>query len=162
MGTGSGAIALAVADEVPDVSVRGVDTSADALELARLNARRLSLDVDFRLVGAGGRYSDVERPVNGRYDLVLANLPYVRDEEWDTLPPEIRGYEPRQALLGGTDGMGPIRALLGDLPDCAAIALEVGAGQAEAVAELVRRAGFERTESRRDLAGVERVVVGLP
>jgi release factor glutamine methyltransferase len=161
VGTGSGAVALAIAHELgEDASVRGVDTSAGAIAVARANAARLSFDVDFRRVGAQGRHSDTESPVNGPWDLVLANLPYVSDDQWPTLSPEIREYEPREALLGGPDGLGPITALLGDLPSCRAVGLEVGAGQAGAVSELVRRAGFDRVDARRDLAGIDRLVVG--
>jgi len=162
VGTGSGAVALAVADEMQDVAVRGTDLAAGAIEVARANAQRLGLAVDFQRVGDERGYSHAERPIDGRWGLVVANLPYVRDDEWATLAPEITRYEPKEALLGGPDGLGPITALLADLPDCAAIALEVGAGQAPAVAGLVRRAGFERVEARRDLAGLERVVVGRP
>ena len=158
VGTGSGAVALAVASEIRDVSVRGVDTSAGAIELARENAEALGLAdrVTFATVSPSSRYSAVRRHL----DLVLANLPYVSEGEWATLAPEIREYEPREALLGGPDGLGPITALLKDPPPCHAVGLEVGAGQAEAVAELVRGAGFDRIEARRDLAGIDRVVVG--
>ena len=89
-----------------------------------------------------------------------ANLPYVPDADWAALAPEIREYEPREALLGGPDGLGPIRDLLAASPDCAAIALEVGEGQAPEVERLVAQAGFGTTERRRDLAGIERVVLG--
>jgi release factor glutamine methyltransferase len=160
VGTGSGAVALAVADEVDEVSVTGTDVSEGAIAVARANAERLSLAVDLHRVGAETGYGRHERPINGRWDLVLANLPYVSDDEWDTLAPEIREYEPREALLGGPDGLGPIRALLTQPPDCVAIALEVGEGQADAVADLVRAAGFEHVQARRDLAGIDRVVVG--
>ncbi len=91
---------------------------------------------------------------------MIANLPYVPDAEWAALAPEIREYEPREALLGGPDGLTPIRSLLAAPPECDAVALEVGAGQAPEVEELVRAAGFAHTERRRDLAGIERVVVG--
>jgi len=161
VGTGSGAVALAIAAELEGVSVTGVDTSAAALELAGENAERLGLQVRFERLVSSGRSSDHERPIGRRYDLVVANLPYVRDDEWPALAPEVREFEPPEALLGGPDGLRPIAALLADPPDCAAIALEVGAGQAAAVAGLVRRADFDRVETRADLAGIERLVVGL-
>lgn len=153
VGTGSGAIALAIADELPDAEVTATDASEPALELARENAGRLGLAGRVRLErgllpGAGG------------YDLVVANLPYVAVGEWASLQPEIRGFEPREALVAGPEGLEAIRALLSAPPDCAAIALEVGEGQAAEVDTLVRAAGFETTERRRDLAGIERVVVG--
>jgi release factor glutamine methyltransferase len=152
VGTGSGAVALALADERPDLAITGMDASADALVLARDNARRLHLDVAF-VMG--------DLLVGGPYDAVLANLPYVGDGE--ELPPEIAGYEPPAALYGGgADGLDVIRRLVeraaGAVP-LPVLALEVGAEQAEAVEALMRGAGFGAVERRRDLAGHERVVV---
>jgi release factor glutamine methyltransferase len=156
VGTGSGAIALALVDEMPGVSVAGVDTSAAAIEVARANADRLGSEgVNFAVGASSLRYAGISRP-----DLILANLPYVRDDEWASLAPEIRDYEPKEALLGGADGLGPIRDLLAACPDCPAIALEVGEGQAPEVERLVQAAGFRNTERRRDLTGIERVVLG--
>jgi release factor glutamine methyltransferase len=150
VGTGSGAIALALADERADLIVTGIDASADALVLARDNARRLGLEVAF-VHGEG--------LVGGPYDAVLANLPYVREGE--ELPPEISRYEPVEALYGGPDGLDVVRRVVleaaGAVP---LLALEVGAGQAEAVTALMREAGFHEVERRRDLAGHERVVIG--
>jgi release factor glutamine methyltransferase len=158
IGTGSGAIALAVAEELPAARVHGVDTSPAAIDVALANRERLGFGNDrvtFDVWARNRRYVWEKRP-----DLVVANLPYVPDAEWATLRPEIREYEPREALLGGADGLDQIRHLLSDPPDCAAIALEVGAGQAHEVERLVQAAGFTTTEIRRDLAGIERVVVG--
>jgi release factor glutamine methyltransferase len=162
VGTGSGAVALAVADELADVTVRGTDTSADAIAVARANAVRLGLDnrAKFDVVARFGRHASESRQPAGFYDLVLANLPYVADADWPTLAPEIRDFEPREALLGGRDGLHPIRGLLAAPPDCAAIALEVGEGQAPGVEGLVRGSGFGWLERRMDLAGIDRVVVG--
>lgn len=154
VGTGSGAIALAVASELPECSVTATDTSPAALELARENAARLGLAdrIAFELgtlpAAAGG------------YDLLLANLPYVPDGDWAALQPEIREYEPRSALTAGADGLEAVRSLLAARPEAGALALEIGAGQAPATAELLRESGFPSTEVRRDLAGIERVVVG--
>jgi release factor glutamine methyltransferase len=152
VGTGSGAVSLAIADELPEAEVTATDASAAALVVARANAKRLGLDgrVSFSEGGAPER----------RYDLVVANLPYVREDEWDELAPEITEFEPRGALVAGRDGLDAIRGLLASPPDCEAIALEVGAGQAAAVAELLVGAGFRSVDARRDLAGIERVVVG--
>jgi release factor glutamine methyltransferase len=157
VGTGSGAVALAVAAELPDAEVLATDTSRGALELARENATRLGL--------AGRvRFDERSLPDGGRWDLVLANLPYVSEAEWDELDPEITRYEPRSALVAGTTGLEAIDALLGELSvgplDVGSVALEVGAGQAPSVADLVRRAGFEQVETLADLAGIDRVVVG--
>jgi release factor glutamine methyltransferase len=161
VGTGSGAVALAVADELGDVAVRGTDTSTGALEVARANAARLGLDrrVSFDLARSL-RHAKEKRQPPEIFDLVVANLPYVPDSDWRSLAPEIRDYEPREALLAGPDGLDAIRDLLASPPDCQAIALEVGQGQAAAVSELVAEAGFDNVETRRDLAGIERVVLG--
>ena len=158
VGTGSGCIALAVADEVPGAVVSAIDSSEGAIDVARANASLLRLTD--RTHFSGGVASSPRIAGISRQDLVVANLPYVRDADWGTLAPEIREYEPREALLGGPDGLSPIRALLAAPPDCAAIALEVGEGQAPEVERLVAGAGFTQTERRLDLAGIERVVLG--
>jgi release factor glutamine methyltransferase len=150
VGTGSGAVALALADERPDLVLTGIDASAGALVLARDSARRLSLAVSF-LAG--------DLLVGGPYDAVLANLPYVRDDE--ELPPEVARYEPAQALFAGPDGLELIRRLVRMAAETVPLlALEVGAGQAGAVVSLLGDAGFRDVERRHDLAGHERVVVG--
>ncbi len=155
VGTGSGAIALAVANELPDCEVTATDTSAAALDLARANAERLGLAERVRFV-AGTLPADAER-----FDLVVANLPYVSEAEWGSLQPEVTQWEPRQALLAGPDGLGVFRSILPSIaPLAPVVALEVGQGQAGAVGELLLDAGFESVEARRDLAGIERVVVG--
>jgi release factor glutamine methyltransferase len=145
VGTGSGAVALALKDERPDLAVSGSDASADAVEVARANAERLRLDVSF----------SVARGLTpGAYDLVVGNLPYVREDEWDALPPEIRLYEPREALVSGADGLDAIRELVG-MASGTPLALEHAPGQAAAVRALLRDA-----RTLRDLAGRERVTVG--
>jgi release factor glutamine methyltransferase len=146
VGTGSGAVALAIKAERPDLVVTGSDASRDAVDVARANAARLGLDVSFS-VAAGLPPGD--------YDLVVANLPYVREDEWDELAPEIRVYEPRDALVSGADGLDAIRTLVGESPTGTLLALEHAPAQAEAVRELL---GDARTV--RDLAGRERVTVG--
>ena len=156
VGTGSGAVALAVAEELDGVSVTATDTSLDALAVAQANAQQLGLgEVQFA-------YGSV--PAQTRFDLVLANLPYVSEADMAALAPEIVRYEPREALVAGPTGLEVIEAVLGDLalavPRHGAVAFEVGEGQAGLVAELVRRAGWEEVEIRQDLAGIDRVVVG--
>lgn len=164
VGTGSGAIALAIADELPGCRVTATDTSAAALEVAAANARRLGLAERVRFV-------EGSLPAGGEFDLVLANLPYVATGEWPGLQPEVTQWEPREALLAGPDGLDAIRAFLPESVRCfpapdrakgerGVIALEVGEGQAPAVGELLREAGFGTIEARLDLAGIERVVVG--
>ena len=162
VGTGSGAIALAVADELPDCEVTGTDTSPGALEVARANAARIGLAERVRFV-------EGTLPENGSFDLILANLPYVAERDWPSLQPEVTQWEPREALLAGPDGLDAYRAFI---PGCSghfiryaeqmtgALAVEVGEGQAPAVAELFRAAGFGEIETRRDLAEIERVVLG--
>ena len=156
VGTGSGAVALAVADELPSAEVTATDTSADALKLAQANAARLGLE---RVTFTTGTL-----PARGSFELVLANLPYVGEEEWENLAPEIRENEPRKALVPGPSGMEAIESLATKLAAdpglTSAVALEVGAGQAPTVTGLLEGAGFSRVESRPDLAGIERVVLG--
>jgi release factor glutamine methyltransferase len=149
VGTGSGPIALAIKEERPDLSVIGVDLSEGALAVARENAQRLGLDVEFVR-------SDLLDGVPGPFDAVVGNLPYVADGSG--LPPEIELYEPSLALFGGPDGMDITRRLLTMVDRVSLIALEVCL--AEAVASLVSRAGFSSVEILHDLAGHERVVVG--
>ncbi len=150
VGTGSGAVALALKHERPDLTVTGSDVSEDALTVARDNARRLGLDV--ALVHAEGL-------PEGDFDAVLANPPYVATG--DRLPADVL-REPQVALLAGPDGLDVIRPLVaaaGERPGVALLALEVGEGQAPAVRALALAAGFAETETRHDLAGIERVVV---
>jgi release factor glutamine methyltransferase len=158
VGTGSGAIALAVADELPDCEVTATDSSGGALEVARGNAERLGLE---------GRVSFFEGMLPGEeasgaeegFDLVVANLPYVAERDWPGLEPEVTRWEPREALLAGPDGLDAYRELTPALPGGMA-GLEVGEGQAAAVGEMLREEGFGEIEVREDLAGIERVVVG--
>ncbi|HEX5984494.1 MAG TPA: peptide chain release factor N(5)-glutamine methyltransferase [Solirubrobacterales bacterium] len=169
VGTGSGAIALAVADELRDCEVTGTDTSAAALEVARANAAE-RFGFSERV-----RFREGTLPEGESFDLVLANLPYVAEREWPGLEPEVTQWEPREALLAGPDGLDAYRAFIpesagllsryadqksGGPKVSGALAVEVGEGQAAAVAALMREAGFVETETRRDLAGIERVVVG--
>lgn len=152
IGTGSGAVALALKQERPDLKLIGVDISPGALSVARMNGQRLSLEVEWF-------QGDLLHGVT--CDAVLANLPYIADD--DLLPPEVARYEPSGALLGGTDGLDIVRRLItqaGEQPTVKLIALEVGHTQAEATAALLEQAGFGQVERRRDLAGHERVVLG--
>src|SRR4051812_41671560 len=146
VGTGSGAVALALKSERPDLVVTASDASPDAVEVAGENARRLGLDVEFLV-------ADGLPP--GEYDLVVANLPYVREDEWDELAPEIRLYEPREALVAGPDGLDAIRSLVGGAPAGTLLALEHAPDQAPAV-----RAMLAESRTVPDLGGRERVTVG--
>jgi release factor glutamine methyltransferase len=149
-GTGSGAVALALAFERPDLEVWGTDASPDAIAVAEANAERLGLSVRFLHADL---LSGVPKPV----DAVLANLPYVAEET--ALQPEIERYEPPGALFAGPDGLAVIRRLIPAAERVGLLALEVGPGQAGPVAGLLQSRGF-RTEVHRDLAGYQRVVVG--
>lgn len=144
VGTGSGAVALALKDERPDLSVFGTDVSADALDVARANALRLGLAVTFV-------HGDLLAGVSG-VDAVVSNPPYV--EAGARVMREL-SYEPAGALFAGADGLDVIRRLVA-LP-VGFLALEHGAGQADAIEALL--AGFEVSRIR-DLAGIERVIVG--
>ncbi len=154
--TGSGAVALALKQERPDLEVWGSDISEPALELARENAARLGLEVSW--LGA-----DLLEGVPDRFDAVLANPPYVADGERAALAPEIVRHEPPGALFAGPDGLAviaPLARQLGARGRIATAAIEVGEGQAEAVSRLLREAGFDATGIEVDLAGIKRVVIG--
>lgn len=156
VGTGSGAIALALKDERADLEVTGSDLSADALALARANAERLGLQ-------ARWLRADLLDGVADEFDAVLANLPYVAEGERAALAPEILRHEPLGALFAGADGLSAIRALLAQVQPRSrvrTVALEVGAGQAEAVTGLLAAAGFTEIGAWPDLAGIERVIEG--
>lgn len=153
VGTGSGAVALAIADEYRDAAVTATDSSPDALVVARANAVRLGLGVEF---------VEADLVSGSDHDVIVSNPPYVREDEWRTLQQEIVGYEPRAALVAGPDGLEVIGRLVPaaheDLRSGGLLGVEVGIGQAGAVAELAREAGFGRVGTKQDLAGIERVV----
>ena len=151
VGTGSGAVALALKDERPDLQVSGADVNPDAVAVARANAARLGLDVTF--VAA-----DLMQGVAA--DAVLANLPYVADGV--QLAPEITRYEPPRALFAGADGLDVVRRLVASVigPAVGLVALEIGSEQADEVQQLLWDAGFGSVGVRHDLAGLARVVVG--
>jgi release factor glutamine methyltransferase len=156
VGTGSGAVALALKDERPDLLLTGSDISEAALELARANGERLGLEVKWLR-------ADLLEGVEDEYGAVLANPPYVAESERGSLAPEILRHEPHEALFAGQDGLAVIRELLSQLAGrsrVSFVALEIGAGQARPVAGLTRAAGFQAVRTERDLAGIERVVVG--
>jgi release factor glutamine methyltransferase len=147
VGTGTGAIALAIKDEHPDARVTAVDASPDAFALARENAERLQLDVEVR---EGGFDVAAEG-----WDLVVSNPPYVTPDEWETLQPEIREWEPRGALVG----VG-LHADLAHAANTRVLVLEVGRCQAGDVATTLASLGYTDVRVTPDLAGIPRVVEG--
>jgi release factor glutamine methyltransferase len=160
VGTGSGAVALALRDERPDLHVTASDASPAAVEVARANAARLGTELElFVTPGLPDRSellsSRADLSAEGNVDFVLANLPYVREDEWPGLQPEIVKYEPRDALVAGADGLDAIRELVAGAPSGLRLALEHAPAQAQAVRDLLRDG-----ETRLDLAGLERVTVG--
>jgi release factor glutamine methyltransferase len=153
LGTGSGAVALALKHERPDLEITATDVDEGALEVARANALRLGLDVALRR-------ADLLEGAGGPFDAVLGNLPYVDVEDYAVLDPEILVHEPRLAVLAGESGFALIRRLIAQLGRTPFVALEVGLAQEERVAAMLRQAGYGQIETRRDLAGIERVVIG--
>ncbi|MFW6156012.1 MAG: peptide chain release factor N(5)-glutamine methyltransferase [Armatimonadota bacterium] len=166
IGTGSGVIALTLAAEVDDLDVAATDTSANALELAAENVSRH--DLEHRVALLRGTWLDpvLEEPWVERVEMVVSNPPYVREDELDTLMPEIAEHEPREALVDSEpDGMGAYRAIVGQcprLPRLRAVVFEVGDGQATDVADLMREAlNAREIIIRKDLGKIDRVVAAV-
>lgn len=157
LGTGSGAILVTLLAEWPEALGVGTDVDAAALAVARGNAVRLGV-----AERAEFRAADWTAGVAGPFDLVVSNPPYVSAADVDTLAPDVREWEPRHALTAGPTGLeayAGIAAGLGDVlaPGGRAL-LEIGAGQADAVARLMRDAGYSRTAAHDDLDGRARVI----
>jgi release factor glutamine methyltransferase len=157
VGTGSGAIALAVKAARPDASVTATDVSADALAVARGNAAALGLEVE--LVEA-----DLLAGVEGRFAVIASNPPYIGEGEMAALEPEVAEYEPRLATVAGPAGTEVLERLAAAAPGAlepgGSLVVECGAGQAAAVRGLMAAAGAEGTSAEPDLAGIDRVVAG--
>ena len=156
VGTGSGCVAITLALELPDARLVATDVSLEASAVARINARRLGARTAV-LVG------DLASHVRGGFDLVVANLPYVPDEDLADLPLEVRGHEPHVALLGGPGGHHIAERLVDDLPRLLRAGghalLERGPRQANALVERAASIGLVEWKRNRDLAGFERVLV---
>ena len=153
VGTGSGAIALAIADEHPGARVTAIDVSGGALEVARENARTVELEVTFV-------EHDVGYGLKGEYDLVVSNPPYVGSEEIETLEPEVRDWEPRVATVGEGHTETIARAAARVLVPGGHLVLEVADGRAAEVSDMLRRLGYDEVRSGEDLTGRDRVVEG--
>lgn len=158
VGTGSGAIAVALALHLPEAEIYATDISADALEVARINCQKHKVAQRVHLF-----LGNMLQPLSERVNIILANLPYVRDSEMNDLSPEIREFEPGIALAGGVDGLDKIRLLLPQtrqklLPE-GEVLLEIGYGQGAAVTALVEDCfPTAKVDLIPDLAGIERVV----
>ncbi len=155
VGVGSGAIALAIADEHPGARLTGIDASVDALTLARENAARTGIAVELL------EHDLFTGLPPGPWDLVVSNPPYVRPGEVESLAPEVRDWEPRLALLaeGATEAVA--RGARDVLERGGTLVLEVADGDATRVAGLLRGLGFAHVEITHDLTGRERVVEGV-
>jgi release factor glutamine methyltransferase len=157
LGTGSGALLLALLSELPNAAGIGTDTSLHALMMARANAQRLGITKAAFVVG------DMARPFGAPLDLIVSNPPYIAAGEFAALAPEVRAFDPRSALDGGSDGLNYYRSLAASVPALlkpgGAVVVEIGAGQAEAVARLFSKAGLALEPPQSDLSGMPRVVL---
>lgn len=157
VGTGSGAIAVALAHEWPSAAITAIDISSSALELARWNAERAGFADRIRFL-----QGDLLAPVAGeKFEMIVSNPPYVPTTERATLSVEVRDYEPALALFAGDDGLEVYRRLIpasfAALVPGGFVLLEIGFGQSPAIAELLARAGFEQIEFVPDLQAIPRV-----
>lgn len=162
IGTGSGAIAVALASHRPDARVVASDLSAEALEVARGNA--VSNGVGERIEWLHGDLLEPFLQEGLRIDVLISNPPYIREDEHSELQPEVRFYEPKLALVGGLDGMNCYRSLIAGLKHLSAmpyiVAFEVGQGQARQVATLLSESySWNKVEIIKDYAGIERHVI---
>jgi release factor glutamine methyltransferase len=159
LGTGSGIIAIAIADAIPKAKIIATDIADEALQQARANAERhgVAERIDFR---QGSWWQAV--PHTELFDLIVSNPPYIATETIGKLPPEVRLFDPKAGLDGGFDGLDAYRAIasqaLRRLNPGGLLLLEIGANQGETVSRIVSRAGFGRVEVQKDLNGLDRVV----
>lgn len=155
--TGSGCLAVSLMKLVPGIRGTACDISAEALSVARENARRQQVDVEFR-------QGDLFSPIEGRFDVIVSNPPYIPTGEIEGLMEEVRRFEPMLALDGSEDGLYFYRRLAAEAPDFLRdggwLLVEIGCDQGRAVAELFEEAGFCEINCKKDLAGLDRVVTG--
>lgn len=155
--TGSGCILLSLLHFVKDCTGTGVDLSKKALAVAERNAKKLGIDCTLL-------YSDLFEQVEGTYDVIVSNPPYIATKEIETLEPEVRDWEPRMALDGMEDGLFFYRKIVSAsdqyLKSGGWLIFEIGYDQGKAVSEMMKSAGYENVRVLKDLAGLDRVVVG--
>jgi release factor glutamine methyltransferase len=158
VGTGCGAIAVALATRLPRATIYAIDSSERALTLAARNVERLGLSAAVRLL-----HGDLLDPLPRLVDLIVANLPYVKTSDWEVLPPEIREHEPREALDGGREGTASLARLLHAAPShlrpAGRLLAEIGWDEAAQLTEVARRS-FPTAEItvKKDLAGLDRIL----
>ena len=167
LGTGSGCLLLTLLAERPLAHGLGIDKSRAALSLARRNAHCLKLGLDLSLglrQRVALRHGDWLHGVNATADMIIANPPYIESDTIDRLDRDVRLFDPRLALDGGSHGIGPYHALIAPSFQCLTggghLLLEIGVTQAEAVSALMAAAGFADISLRQDLAGRDRVLIG--
>lgn len=157
--TGSGAMALALKTVFPQARVFATDLSEDALALAKENAARLGLDIEFF---HGDLFEALPKSIYGRIDLLISNPPYIEEKEWETLPPEVRDHEPRQALVSGSDGTEILERIADEvywwLGVGGWVLCEIGESQGQRIDGLFGQ--WLDTEVRPDLTGRDRMIVG--
>ena len=159
LGTGSGALALALAKHWPEAMLTAVDVSSEALALAQENAVALALNERVRFVESNW-FAAI--PAGEQFDLIVANPPYLSEAETAAAEPEVRGHEPRSALVSSEDGIADLRVIVAASPQFlntgGLLALETGVAQHAELLRLCNEAGFSRSESKQDLAGRDRFV----
>lgn len=157
IGTGSGALLLALLSELLNAIGFGTDISTDALRIARVNAQRHELASRCHFICC-----DIATALRGPFELIVSNPPYIPSGEVDRLAPEVRDHDPRLALDGGADGLDAYRAIAGDasrlLVERGRLIVELGQGQSETVSELFTKVGLGTEELRRDLSGINRAL----
>ncbi len=165
LGTGSGAIALALATELPDAEVWATDVNDDALAVARANVAGIGSAATRVRLRSGSWFEALPTELHGSFKVIVSNPPYVAEHEVADLPRDVAGWEPRAALVSGPTGLEAIEEIVAGAsewldPDGAALVVELAPHQADAALELVRATGFTDARVARDLAGRDRVLVG--
>lgn len=161
LGTGSGVIVVTVAKEINNPSIIATDISLEIIKVARGNARLHKVDRIIKFFVS--RFLQAIKVKGTPFDLIVSNPPYLSTSDWENVQPEIKGYEPTNALLGGKDGLDFYRKIMPGASELLArdgwLLLEVGMGQADRVSEMIKKTGeFSRVELVNDLSGIPRVV----